>query len=238
MDAYYLHPRRDTKHAVSHITHSITKAHPYALFTSALAYSIWTVDTVAVNTAIVPPHFISYCSDILSATNLSTSVILLGLYYVFRLRHSVRFNVRESEFYMVVLGLVLANKFLEDATYTNKTWADVSRLDLRHLNALERYALGALNYELNVSPSTYRSWLSLITYAELPISPVDEYELPFVPAVPQNSFPLKPNHVVSPPLSPQTVYPENQYFSQYTRPSHNNIYFYDPHLYLAHHPIY
>jgi hypothetical protein len=181
-------------------TPSSPPLHPFAIFTSAVAYSTWNTEYVSAKADIVPPAFTSFCSDILSATNLSASAILLGLYYIFRLRHCPTFICRESEFYILVLGLTLSNKFLEDSTFTNKTWTDLAKLDLLHFNSLERVALISLDYNLNVREQTYESWLSLLSYPSTRSYPFNH--IPYTINIYQPTFqPCYPS-----PVSPDTDY--------------------------------
>ncbi|KAI6137202.1 hypothetical protein F5141DRAFT_1193542 [Pisolithus sp. B1] len=43
-----------------------------------------------------------------------------------------------SEFRIAVAALMMANKFLDDNTYTNKTWSEVSGIDLSEIHKMER----------------------------------------------------------------------------------------------------
>lgn len=64
---------------------------------------------------------------------------------------------------------MLANKILDDHTYTNRTWSDVSGLPLASLTAGEMEFLAGLNFNLHVSQTMYNSYAStyfVVTYAE------------------------------------------------------------------------
>lgn len=50
---------------------------------------------------------------------------------------------------------MLANKILDDHTYTNKTWSDVSGLPLTALNEGEMEFLQGLDFSLYVSQTTF-----------------------------------------------------------------------------------
>jgi hypothetical protein len=163
-----------TLHMPSHSTHKDRAANharllkqseldPFAPVVAALAQTIWTCETIATH-APMSPSFVSFCSDIIKVTHLSMPVILYGLYFLFRLRYSQQFPVHENLRYMFVLALVLAHKFHEDSTYSNKSWAEASSLDLHYLNYLEKAALRALDYNLSVKEQTFQSWLLLIDY--------------------------------------------------------------------------
>lgn len=57
-----------------------------------------------------------------------------------------------------VTDVHLANKFLDDSTFTNKTWSDVSGMKLQDLNTMEAEFLEALGYELFVHRYEFDQW--------------------------------------------------------------------------------
>lgn len=56
---------------------------------------------------------------------------------------------------------MLANKILDDHTYTNKTWSEVSGLPLGVLNGAEVEFLQGLEFDLHVSHTAYLAWVAL-----------------------------------------------------------------------------
>ncbi|KAF8880915.1 hypothetical protein CPB84DRAFT_260124 [Gymnopilus junonius] len=54
------------------------------------------------------------------------------------------------------------NKFLDDNTYTNKTWSEVSGIELDEINRMEREFLLGVDFNLYVDKVTYESWLNLL----------------------------------------------------------------------------
>lgn len=48
-------------------------------------------------------------------------------------------------------------------TYTNKTWSEVSSIDLVDINRMEREFLLGIDFDLYVDKTTYESWLNLLT---------------------------------------------------------------------------
>lgn len=63
-----------------------------------------------------------FCQNIIKATQISSSCILVALFYIYRLRFaypSIRGSIG-SEVRLFTTALVLANKFLDDNTFTNK----------------------------------------------------------------------------------------------------------------------
>ena len=57
---------------------------------------------------------------------------------------------------------MLANKILDDHTYTNKTWSEVAGLPLSVLNQSEREFLQGLDYNLYVDKKNYERWEELL----------------------------------------------------------------------------
>jgi hypothetical protein len=57
---------------------------------------------------------------------------------------------------------MLANKFLDDATFTNKTWSEVSGMKVHDLNIMEAEFLEALEYNLHIGEHEYSTWKHLL----------------------------------------------------------------------------
>ncbi|KAG1753080.1 hypothetical protein EDD22DRAFT_914257 [Suillus occidentalis] len=60
------------------------------------------------------------------------------------------------EFRIAVAALMMANKFLDDNTYTNKTWSEVSGIEM------EKEFLAGIDFNLYISKKTYESWMHLL----------------------------------------------------------------------------
>ncbi|KAG7090526.1 hypothetical protein E1B28_009635 [Marasmius oreades] len=110
------------------------------------------------------PIFVQFTQKLLETTQVSQSVIVLSLHYIYRLKERNRFTTAASgsEFRIAVAGLMMANKFLDDNTYTNKTWSEVSGIDLNEVNRMEREFLIGVDFNLYVDKATYESWLNLL----------------------------------------------------------------------------
>ncbi|GAA6006113.1 hypothetical protein JCM11491_002035 [Sporobolomyces phaffii] len=111
-----------------------------------------------------PSHrFIAFCHDVLTTTQVSHSVVLLALLFVSRLKQKNAIKGSPgSEFRLAVTGLMLANKVLDDNTYTARTWSQVSSLELKKLVAGEAEFLKGLNWSLHVTEREFRSFLKLL----------------------------------------------------------------------------
>ncbi|KAF8798210.1 hypothetical protein BYT27DRAFT_7264816 [Phlegmacium glaucopus] len=113
---------------------------------------------------VATPNFVQFMQKLLETTQVSQSVMVLSLHYIHRLKERNRFTPAQSgsEFRIAVAGLMMANKFLDDNTYTNKTWSEVSGIDLEEINRMEREFLVGVDFNLYVDKSTYESWLNLL----------------------------------------------------------------------------
>ncbi|KAK9246736.1 hypothetical protein V1506DRAFT_125819 [Lipomyces tetrasporus] len=109
-------------------------------------------------------EFRLFASAILSRTQVSRTVVALALLYIYRLKlHSPSIlGTPGSEYRVFTIALVLANKFLDDNTYTNKTWAQVSKLPVSEIGVMEVEFLKHVNYELAVAKETWSDWSDLL----------------------------------------------------------------------------
>lgn len=108
--------------------------------------------------------FRKWVTTILTTTQVSKEVILLALMFIYRLK---KFNPsvsgkRGSEFRLLTIALMLGNKFLDDNTYTNKTWAEVSGISVMEIHIMEVEFLSNMRYDLYVSKEEWKSWNALL----------------------------------------------------------------------------
>ncbi|ORZ18532.1 cyclin-domain-containing protein [Absidia repens] len=115
--------------------------------------------------------FKQFCQKIFQDTQISSGCILLALFYFQELR-SIYPTLRGtlgSEFRIFTTALILANKYLDDNTFTNRTWSEVSGIPIHELNIMEMEYLTALDYKLHVHCIQFRSWVSICQqYVETP----------------------------------------------------------------------
>lgn len=106
-------------------------------------------------------RFLRFIRELLSTTQLSTSVITLALVYVHRLKalHPHLQGRHGSEYRVGIAALMLANKILDDNTYLNKTWAEISGMPLIEISRMEVEFWLGLKMELHVSQESYESGL-------------------------------------------------------------------------------
>lgn len=104
--------------------------------------------------------FRKWVTTIISTTQVGKNVILLALMFIYRLK---RFNPtvsgkRGSEFRLLTIALMLGNKFLDDNTYTNKTWAEVSGIPVTEIHIMEVEFLSNMRYDLYASAAEWSEW--------------------------------------------------------------------------------
>lgn len=105
--------------------------------------------------------FRSFVASVISQTNLPPTALSLALFYIYRLKTTAPRPIMahaNSEYRVFTTALVLANKFLDDNTFTNKSWADMTKLPLNEISAMEIEFLTSLNYKLNLTSTEWDKW--------------------------------------------------------------------------------
>ncbi|KAG6838008.1 hypothetical protein H0H93_008402 [Arthromyces matolae] len=136
-----------------------------------------------------PSHLAASVHSLLLSTLLQPSAVFLALWYITRLPiffnaaplgpecitearfRGALFGDRSkdfdqdlleasSPFRLIVLGCMLANKWLDDHTFSNKTWHTISNVPIQALNKLESLALDIFAYDLTISTRDWSQWLT------------------------------------------------------------------------------
>lgn len=96
--------------------------------------------------------FQQYTEMILDATYLKTSTILIALHYMDQRFAKEKMDYLEEKdiFSYLIVSLMLANKFNDDAAFSNKSWAEVSGIPIKELNSMEFTWLQAVDYKLSI----------------------------------------------------------------------------------------
>ncbi|KAI9323635.1 hypothetical protein BX666DRAFT_1888783 [Dichotomocladium elegans] len=104
--------------------------------------------------------FKKFSRQILHATQLSESVVMLSLKYIAMLlqKNPNIQGAEGSEYRLFTVALMLANKFLDDNTFTNKTWSEVSGMKVTDLNIMELEFLDVLTFRLFVGKDEFERW--------------------------------------------------------------------------------
>ncbi|KAK2605904.1 hypothetical protein QQS21_003744 [Conoideocrella luteorostrata] len=113
--------------------------------------------------ALARPHdqFEKWVYNVLSTTQVTQNVIFLALLFIYRLKMSTpQIKGRAgSEYRLLTVALMLGNKFLDDNTYTNKTWAEVSGFAVQEIHVMEVEFLSNMRYNLLASKEEWEQWI-------------------------------------------------------------------------------
>ncbi|KAJ3934236.1 MAG: hypothetical protein NXY57DRAFT_890544 [Lentinula lateritia] len=149
--------------------------------------------------AMDPPSYLATSiHSLLLSTLLQPSAIFLALWYIVRLpvsfgtvsmtadhtkelrfrmvllgeNHRLNQDVTDNTapFRLIVLGCMLANKWLDDHTFSNKTWHSISNVPIKILNELESLALDIFAYDLSISTADWSDWLLHVMSYHLSLS--------------------------------------------------------------------
>lgn len=105
--------------------------------------------------------FKPFIMNVIKHTQLPPTAVSLALYYILRLKKNSSRPIvgnANSEYRVFSVALMLANKFLDDNTYTNKTWAEVTHLPLKEISAMEVEFLANMRYSLYVNTEDWAAW--------------------------------------------------------------------------------
>ncbi|KAH8118343.1 hypothetical protein DFH11DRAFT_1686528 [Phellopilus nigrolimitatus] len=92
-----------------------------------------------------------------------------GQYYSSSAERSI-FESR-TPFRIVLLGCMLANKWLDDHTFSNKTWQAISEVPIQDINRLELSALAVLSHDLSIKAKAWEQWLAHLHHYQLSLCP-------------------------------------------------------------------
>ncbi|KAL6703346.1 hypothetical protein ACN47E_009764 [Coniothyrium glycines] len=110
----------------------------------------------------MPISFKKWVHQVLCATRLPSATILLSMFYL-----NTRIPMLAGEpktdthlFRLLTIALVLGSKFLDDNTFINRSWSEVSGIRVDELNRLEMEWLNAIDYKLHRDPTEQQGWTS------------------------------------------------------------------------------
>lgn len=116
------------------------------------------------SSATVAPAFRKYVSQILTSTRLPISTIMLALNYLTMrmeiLQDMSATGPEANLFQLLTTSLMLASKFLDDNTFQNRSWAEVSHTPVADLNKHEVSWLIDMNWRLHFDvDAEFKTWL-------------------------------------------------------------------------------
>ncbi|OHX00997.1 cyclin-related protein [Colletotrichum incanum] len=156
-------------------------------------------------------QFKKWAYSVLSTTQVTQNVILLALLFVYRLKTtnpSVK-GRSGSEYRLLTVALMLGNKFLDDNTYTNKTWAEVSGITVQEIHVMEVEFLSNMRYSLLATKDEWEEWLVKLScfseyYERAQKQPTSPLNTSFTSPVPSPTATMQPA-VSFPPLTPSAT---------------------------------
>ncbi|EJD53724.1 hypothetical protein AURDEDRAFT_110490 [Auricularia subglabra TFB-10046 SS5] len=141
---------------------------------------------------VVPAYLAENIRASLMSTLLQPSVIFLALWYIARLpvyrggpeprttsgqnfrrvlfgegqfmpgsedKHALEYY---APFKLFVNGVLLASKMLDDATFTNRVWHEITHIAIKDINSLELSSLDHMRYDLTVPTDAWTQWLLVL----------------------------------------------------------------------------
>ncbi|KAK9719515.1 hypothetical protein K7432_004759 [Basidiobolus ranarum] len=148
----------------TNFTHDLA-ASQFATFAADVATFTWypELDPMSSSASSV---FRKHCQNMLLTTKVSSSVIILALKYIQRLKY-LNGQLRGqpgSEIGIFTVALILANKYLDDKVLNKRMWSRVSGIPINELNRMELGFLAAVEYRLVVIKDDYFNWLKFLEH--------------------------------------------------------------------------
>ncbi|KAG8525891.1 uncharacterized protein KY384_000651 [Bacidia gigantensis] len=140
----------------------------YDIFVSKIHLADIDMARSVLNSTSTPTReFRKYVLQVLSSTRLPSSTILLGLLYLSKrmvlLSSRGHYIQRSQDVYsMLTIALVLGSKFLDDNTFQNRSWSEVSNISISEINRLEYEWLADIKWDMHIDqgdPDGFRLWL-------------------------------------------------------------------------------
>lgn len=117
-----------------------------------------------------------------------------------------------SEYRLLTVALMLGNKFLDDNTYTNKTWAEVSGISVQEIHVMEVEFLSNMRYSLLASAEQWADWHKKLTRFEAYFNAASSIPAPVVSPIAVQA-PILPS-----PISNQASPPSQAAYGQHPPP--------------------
>jgi Cyclin len=180
------------------------------------------------------PSFRTWVHSVLCATRLPSATIVLSLHYL-SLRMTMlqerRQPPQEGQIYrLLTVALILGSKFLDDNTFINRSWADVSCIEIKVLNTMEQDWLSDIDYRLHRDPieaQGFQTWLThwkeyeaqklAMGARSLKLSPIDTNVQRQVPV--HKTFTPQSTQSAFPPPSAQEYHSARSQQTQYHTPA-------------------
>lgn len=105
----------------------------------------------------------AFVRHLLKRSRATRSTLQLAIFYLFRIRPHLAKRSQIDPIVkcgrrMFLAALICAHKYLYDNTFTNASWAKISKLPVKEINQAERSLLEMLDYRLFVSTELYQKF--------------------------------------------------------------------------------
>lgn len=108
-------------------------------------------------------EFLQFATRVIKLTGISSETLCVAGLYIWRFRRRAPRPVvgkAQSEYRLLVVALMLANKFLDDVSFSCSSWSRFSGLPKKDLPIMEREFLKGLNFSLHVTSTQWTTWRS------------------------------------------------------------------------------
>lgn len=167
-EAYAKHHRNHRKQKSSNQSPSLSESTSPKLFSQdrALKRHSQRLEHVSIRRSMQTPEFRKFIYELLRKTRMSSVALLLALKYIHRLRlnHPHARPSHGCEYRLFSVALILSNKYLEDKTFSNKTWSSLTRIQVHEINVMEREFLNILDYHLDIPDDEFITWIEYVEH--------------------------------------------------------------------------
>lgn len=194
------------------------------------------IASIALN-GVAPLGLRKWVHQVLSATRLPSSTILLAFDYLSEHMRNIQspyaVEAGEDELQrLLTTALILGSKFLDDNTFINKSWAEVSNIDVNTLNWMELEWLKEINFRLHRDPDSHHGFqYFLARWKHFEASRSVQQMQTKQASLNANGQVWMPRYLCSPQsttsFSPQIVYSPNVATTSYPTPAFSNYAPYD-----------
>lgn len=106
--------------------------------------------------------FHKFTNQVLTATRLPKATVILALVYLSKRWALGNIPTTDANVHiaykLLVVALLLANKFHDDNTFTNKSWNEATGVPVQDLNIIERNWLKSIQWSLHLNQSDRKGW--------------------------------------------------------------------------------
>ncbi|CAG8624299.1 7034_t:CDS:2, partial [Diversispora eburnea] len=135
-------------------------------FLADVIHFLWKKSKFNSNSVINHEYLKKYCKELLELTRLSftTVIISIRLFQKYLIVADNDINYGFIETYLV--SLILADKYHNDHKFSNRTWADITKIKFMKINEMELTFLKCFNFQIYLNEEDFKYWLDyyLINY--------------------------------------------------------------------------